>query len=580
MDGTTVRDIVLRSPRARPFSFDGWSFAEGFFCASLCDVFLFSVFIVSTDSGGWFYDMATGPQDIWLANRAGLTLLGRTPPLSLRGMATSSSVYRWDHGKMVWSSATSDKSMIGMEITKLSNLVLFDQKNSTVRQSFHHRLIHWPPCNHFRKTQSQLYYITALPDGLYYYVESTPPQLYFSYAPVQNYKTRNDPIKVTFKNGSLSIIMQSSEPRDIMLPPALSSQHMRLESDGHLRLHQWSGNIKQWTFAYKPLCGDYGICANGQCTCLFRTTRTVVNLNRNDCKQACQHNCSCREVVFRYGQDDSNGECFWVTKVFSLQSIQPEALHYNSTAYIKVHILVLLLVIVAILYLQRRKYEENDEDSDFDQLSVMPARFPLEKKKFLAKVETIGSIEHINLVNLTGFCAEKSQRLLIYNRHNNAPLDWSTQRRIILDIAKLQNILLDENFNAEVADFGLPKLIHMYQRKSIDRSQPKENLQLINLLREKAQHNQWIDLIDTKSDDMVSHEEDVIQIMKLAIWCLQNNSIHRPSMATVIKILEGTVSVEVCIVQSFLNANKMMSVQDNPCPYSVPSQASILSGPR
>lgn len=91
--------------------------------------------------------------------------------------------------------------------------------------------------------------------------------------------------------------------------------------------------------------------------------------------------------------------------------------------------------------------------------------------------------------------------------------------------------------------------------KSIDRSQPKENLQLINLLREKAQHNQWIDLIDTKSDDMVSHEEEVIQIMKLAVWCLQNNSIHRPSLSTVIKILEGTVSVEVCIVQSFLNAN-------------------------
>ncbi|KQK02136.2 hypothetical protein BRADI_3g60992v3 [Brachypodium distachyon] len=70
MDGTTVRAIVLRSPRAQPFSFDGWSFAEGFFCASLCDVFLFSVFIVSTDSGGWFYDMSTGQQVIWLANQA------------------------------------------------------------------------------------------------------------------------------------------------------------------------------------------------------------------------------------------------------------------------------------------------------------------------------------------------------------------------------------------------------------------------------------------------------------------------------------------------------------------------------
>lgn len=36
------------------------------------------------------------------------------------------------------------------------------------------------------------------------------------------------------------------------------------------------------------------------------------------------------------------------------------------------------------------------------------------KKEFLAEVETIGRIEHINLVRLIGFCAEKSERLLVY----------------------------------------------------------------------------------------------------------------------------------------------------------------------
>lgn len=140
---------------------------------------------------------------------------------------------------MVWSSGTSDKSMIGMEITKFGNLVLFDQRNATVWQSFDHPTDSLAPVQSLpqgmrliaitsstNSTQSQLYYITVLPDGLYYYVESTPPQLYFSYAPMQNYKTRNDPTKVAFKNGRFSIIMQSSEPRDILLPPALSSQSM------------------------------------------------------------------------------------------------------------------------------------------------------------------------------------------------------------------------------------------------------------------------------------------------------------------------------------------------------------------
>lgn len=44
------------------------------------------------------------------------------------------------------------------------------------------------------------------------------------------------------------------------------------------------------------------------------------------------------------------------------------------------------------------------------------------KKKILAEVETIGSIEHINLVKL-GFCAEKSQRLLVYECMSRGSLD-------------------------------------------------------------------------------------------------------------------------------------------------------------
>ncbi|CAM0943228.1 unnamed protein product [Alopecurus aequalis] len=353
--------------------------------------------------------------------------------------------------------------------------------------------------------------------------------------------------------------------------------------------------------------------------------------------------------------------------------------------------IIVLLVIVVTLYLRRRKmYEDKDEEFDFHQLPGMPTRFSFEtlrectegfsrklgeggfgsvfegklgeekvavkrlegarqgKKEFLAEVETIGSIEHINLVRLIGFCVEKSERLLVYEyvsrgsldrwiyyHHNNGPLDWCTRCRIILDIAKglcylhedcrrkiahldikPQNILLDDNFNAKVADFGLCKLINRDQskvvtvmrgtpgylapewltsritekvdvysfgvvimeivsgRKNIDNSQPEDNVQLINLLREKSQNNQLIDLIDKHSDDMISHQEEVVQMMKLAIWCLQHDSIQRPSMSTVIKVLEGVLSVET------FDANSLLYVQDNPLKNSGPSQASILSGPR
>ncbi|KAI8551248.1 hypothetical protein RHMOL_Rhmol06G0170400 [Rhododendron molle] len=99
------------------------------------------------------------------------------------------------------------------------------------------------------------------------------------------------------------------------------------------------------------------------------------------------------------------------------------------------------------------------------------------KKSFLAEVETIGSIHHVNLVRLTGFCYEKLNRLVVYAYMPNGSLDkwifcqelalgWKPRKKIILDVAKglayllekcrqkiyhldikPQNILIDDHFN-------------------------------------------------------------------------------------------------------------------------------------
>ncbi|XP_058219455.1 G-type lectin S-receptor-like serine/threonine-protein kinase SD2-5 isoform X2 [Rhododendron vialii] len=249
------------------------------------------------------------------------------------------------------------------------------------------------------------------------------------------------------------------------------------------------------------------------------------------------------------------------------------------------------------------------------------------KNSFLAEVETIGSIHHFNLVRLIGFCAEKTFRLLVYEYMPNGSLDkwifcksneltlgWQSRRKIISDIAKglaylhedcrqkiihldikSQNILLDENLNAKVSDFGLSKLVDKDQsqvvttlrgtpgylapewlnsiitekvdvysfgvvvleilcgRKNLDRSQPEEDMHLLALFKRKAEEGRLPDIIDKHHDEMQQHEAEVVEMMKIAAWCLQSDFVKRPPMSVVVKVLEGLVDVETNLDYNFTN---------------------------
>ncbi|KAK1375152.1 putative serine/threonine-protein kinase PBL23 [Heracleum sosnowskyi] len=210
-------------------------------------------------------------------------------------------------------------------------------------------------------------------------------------------------------------------------------------------------------------------------------------------------------------------------------------------------------------------------------------------REFLAEVLTLSIVHHPNLVNLLGYCADGQQRILVYEYMPNGslenhlleisterppPLDWYTRMKIAKGAAqgleylhdtaspsiiyrdfKAANILLDNNFNPKLSDFGLAKLGQLTPKsdvysfgvvfleiisgkRAIDPTKPTEQQSLVTwatpLFKDKRKFKSIADpLLQDKYP-----VKGLYQALAIASMCLQEEAKTRPLISDVVTALE------------------------------------------
>ncbi|KAL8506347.1 hypothetical protein ACS0TY_017284 [Phlomoides rotata] len=383
----------------------GARFASGYYCNGTCNTFMFSIFIVFVDGDGEIiFNQAEFPQVVWSANRNRPVRENAKLELTNAGDL----VLRDADGSLAWSSNTAGRSVVGLNLTETGNLVLHDAQNRVVWQSLDHPSDALVPGQiilsgtNLTASRSSTnwsepgqFILSMTEEGLVASILSNPPQVYLEYLFI-NGKQNQEQSSAEYENGSLTLSQNSNNPQNqdirIPIPPARSAQFIKFGPDGHLRVFQWSDSWREVAdlltsdfdpCSYPLVCGRYGICSSGQCSCPVSTSGgasfrpvnnrrpdfgcsevtpitcnasrrhrfldvedvtyfsfryDIMNTDMKRCKEACLKNCSCRAAVFLPGVNPDAGGCYLPNEIFSLIDKGNGLTRFNSSVALKVQI--------------------------------------------------------------------------------------------------------------------------------------------------------------------------------------------------------------------------------------------------
>ncbi|GKD35740.1 receptor-like protein kinase FERONIA, partial [Tanacetum coccineum] len=97
--------------------------------------------------------------------------------------------------------------------------------------------------------------------------------------------------------------------------------------------------------------------------------------------------------------------------------------------------------------------------------------------EFVAEIEMLSRLRHAHLVSLLGCCVDDKEMIIVYEYMPNGTvyhhLHKGTKHGVVHRHVKSSNILLDEDWEARISDFGLAKICPINQSRTYDNTRIK-----------------------------------------------------------------------------------------------------------